>query len=394
MKIAILTSRFPYPLEKGDKLRMYYQIKELSQQHEITLLSLTEQSIETAHLQHMQQFCHQIHIFPLTKWRIAIHLIRGLFLGFPLQVAYFYSPVIKNKISNIIHQLQPDHIYCQLIRMAPYAQDLPFPKTIDYMDTFSAGMQRRAQRSHGFLKMIFHREARQIKRFEATVFEKFDHHTIISEQDRDLLNIPEKNYIHIIPNGVDTKFFSPKPEPNSSFHLAFVGNMGYHPNVTAAKYLVNKILPLVNKEHPDIKTLIAGARPTGEVQNLQSEQVEITGWVEDIRDAYGNARIFVAPIFLGSGQQNKILEAMSMGLPCITTSMVNNAIGAPVNKAILLADDPETFASQILYLLANPEEQQKIGRAARAFVEQNYSWQHSVSIFAKLFEKNRSGNEF
>lgn len=394
MKIAILTSRFPYPLEKGDKLRMYYQIKELSRKHEIMLLSLTEQSVDTAHLEHMQQFCRQIHVFPVTKWRIGIHLVRGFFLGFPLQVAYFYSPAIKNKISNIIQQLKPDHIYCQLIRMAPYAQDLPFPKTIDYMDTFSAGMQRRAKRSRGILKMIFRREALLLKHFEAAVFKKFDHHTIISEQDRDLLNIPAKHDILIIPNGVDTDFFSPETDSEPTFQLAFVGNMGYHPNVMAVKYLVNKILPLVNKSTPDVKILIAGARPTSEVKNLQSEQIEITGWIEDIRDAYDNARIFVAPIFLGSGQQNKILEAMSMGLPCITTPMVNNAIGAPVNKAILLADNPKTFASQILHLLVNPEEQQKIGRAARAFVEQNYSWQHSVSIFAKLFEKNRSGNEF
>ncbi len=394
MKLVILTSRFPYPLEKGDKLRIYHQIRELSRWHDITLIALAEHPVAVAHLQHMQQFCQQIFVFPLRKYQIALNIIRGWLQGMPLQVAYFYSPYLKKCLSKTIREISPDYLYCQLVRMAPYVEDLPLPKTLDYMDAFSAGMQRRANRSRGLLKVVFNLESARLRKYETQVFAKFDHSTIISEQDRDLLQIAQKKQIHVVPNGVDTRFFRADPRIAKSYHLAFVGNMGYHPNVEAAKFLVLHVLPILQKEIPDIKILIAGARPTAEVKSLQNEQVTVSGWLDDIRDAYSAAQVFVAPIFLGSGQQNKILEAMSMGLPGVTTSMVNNAIGAPVNKAIFVANSAAEFAEQILLLLAKTELQKATGQAAREFVEQKYSWQHSVSIFAELFKKNSLGNEF
>lgn len=394
MKIVILTSRFPYPLEKGDKLRIYHQIKELSQKHDITLIALCEQIVENTYIRHMQQYCEHIYLFPLQKWRIAFNLIRGFFNRLPLQVAYFYSPYLKRLILQAIQEAKPDHLYCQLIRMAPYVEALKVPKTLDFMDAFSAGMQRRANRARGLSRLIFNVEAKRLRRYENQVLLKFDYCTIISEQDRNLLRLSHNKNVKIIPNGVDTQFFNSIKNYKKEYHIAFVGNMGYHPNVKAAKYLVNEILPILQEKIPDIKILIAGARPSAEVRNLQSEQVVVTGWIDDIRDAYGSAQVFVAPIFFGSGQQNKILEAMSMGLPCITTSMVNNAIGAPVEKGIYVADNADSFATQILQLLQNPDLRSKIGQASRAFVEQNYSWQHSVSILAELFEKNSQQDEF
>ncbi|MDX1939134.1 MAG: glycosyltransferase, partial [Saprospiraceae bacterium] len=240
----------------------------------------------------------------------------------------------------------------------------------------------------GFIKWIFELETKRLSRYESQVLLKFNDCAIISEQDRTLLMFPQKENIKIIPNGVDIQFFKPNKDSEKKYHIVFVGNMGYHPNVKAAKYLVNEILPILQEKIPDIKILIAGARPSAEVRNLQRERVVVTGWMDDIRDAYSSAQVFVAPIFFGSGQQNKILEAMSMGLPCITTSMVNNAIGAPVETGIYVADNADSFATQIVQLLQNPDLQLKIGQASRVFVEQNYSWQHSVSILAELFEKN------
>lgn len=387
----MLTSRFPYPLEKGDKLRIYYQIKELSLQHEVTLISLSEYPVSSDDLAHLQQFCTTIHILRLSKFSVFLNLINGIFRGLPLQVSYFYNPRFKNQIQSIIQKAQPNHIYCQLIRMAPYVRDTPLPKTLDYMDAFSVGMQRRADRAKGLTKWLFNWEARRLRKFEAQVFHNFNHCTIISEQDRDLLDIAQQAKILIVPNGVDIDFFQPNFKPDKKYQLAFVGNMGYYPNVEAAKFLVQQILPKLTKIN--VKTLIAGARPTQEIRNLQNDQVVISGWVEDIREAYASAEILVAPIFLGSGQQNKILEAMSMGIPCITTTIVNNAIHAPVDKAILIADDAAAFAQQIQRLLIDKNLRSKIGHTAREFIKQKYSWKHSVSIFAELFDKKGSENE-
>lgn len=384
MNLVILASRFPYPLEKGDKLRLYHQIKELSKSHQITLIALSEVRVSTAYLEHLQAFCNKIHVLPLQKGRIAINLLRGFFQGLPLQVSYFYSPYLKRSIQNLINDAQPEHLYCQLIRMAPYAIDLQIPKTLDYQDAFSMGMQRRAERA-SFWSWLFRLEARRLQQYEQLVAKHFNHCTIISKQDKKWLPVADKRTISIVPNGVDIEFFQPNPGYEKKYDLVFVGNMGYHPNVEAAKFLVKNMLPIIKKILPNIKILIAGARPTAEVKNLANEHVHVSGWMEDIREAYWSAKLFIAPIFLGSGQQNKILEAMACGLPCITTSQVNNAIAASVNDTIFLAEKAEAFAAFAAQLLGDADLRERMSQTARKFVEQQFSWQSATNILENLF---------
>ncbi len=375
MKLVVVTSRFPYPLEKGDKLRLYFQIKHLALHHEITLLSLADEPVTDHSLNHIQSFCKAVHVFPINKNSAKWNAIKSLLGKTPLEVAYFFNQKIKQKFEEIIHQVQPDHIYCQLIRMSEYVRHLPYPKTLDYMDAFSIGMQRRAENSNPIFKAIFNRDASQIADYESVIFHDFDHHTIISEQDRLHLSFLEKEKIHVLPNGVDTHFFAPMPEVEKKYDIAFVGNMGYYPNVQAALFLAKKILPKLRTTFPKINLLIAGARPTQEVKNLASENVHVTGWVEDIRKAYASATIFVAPIFYGRGQQNKILEAMSMGIPCITSDQVNEAIGAKNGSSILIANDKESCQEQISLLLKSEELQQKLSRNGLEWIRSNFSWE-------------------
>ncbi|MFN7115947.1 MAG: glycosyltransferase [Saprospiraceae bacterium] len=387
MNLVILASRFPYPLEKGDKLRLYYQLKILSRTHPITLIVLNEEAVEPAHLEHVKTFCQHIHILRLSKLQIISNLIRGFLLGLPLQVSYFYTPRFKRHIINWIKYYKPDSVYCQLIRMAPYVMDLPIPKILDYQDAFSVGMQRRAERSPFWLKWFFLLETRRLQRYEQWAADRFNHCTIISEQDKSLLNIVNKDQVSVVPNGVDIEFFCPNWSFNKKYDIVFVGNMGYHPNVEAAKYLVKNVLPLLQQQLPNVTVLIAGARPTPEVKNLAGANVHISGWLDDIREAYWSAKLFMAPIFLGSGQQNKILEAMACALPCITTPQVNNAIHASVNETILLAEKAEDFANFAVQLLAEEARREQMGAHARKFVAARFSWQSATAILEQLFEQ-------
>ena len=388
MKLLIVTSRFPYPLEKGDKLRLYYQIKFLSQKNKIVLLSLADEPVAASSIEHLKQFCSSIHIFPIKKIKSYWNTAKTLFNDLPLEVGFFYDKKIKKKMHQIIGQENPDHIFCQLIRTSEYVRELPFPKTIDYMDAFSIGMERRAENANGIFEWLFKRDVQKLNQYEATVFHDFNHHTIISEQDRLHLQVADNQRIHVIPNGVDTDFFHSKysqGDLNPSYQIGFVGNMGYYPNIQAAKYLAKEILPILKKKYPTIKLLIAGARPTTEVKQLESEDVTISGWIEDIRDAYASIQIFVAPIFWGRGQQNKILEAMSMGIPCVTSEQVNNAIGADEGNTILIANNAESWAKQISLLLENKSLQNQFSKQGRKFIEDNFSWEYSVNKLEQIF---------
>ena len=384
MKILILSSRFPYPIEKGDKLRLYHQIKELSRNHEIYLVSLSTETVNQDSLEAIAEFCEEIKVFKISKWFSSLKALIAISGNQPSQVSYFYRKSIHRQLKQICKGWNPDLIYCQLVRMAPYAKSLPYPKVIDFMDAFSISFHRRALHE-GLLKRSFFKiESRKLKIFEDELLKQFPACTIISDADKSEIGNGINNaHLHVISNGIDTNYFRQNNE-NIDYEILFVGNMGYHPNVVAAKYLVQRLIPKLGKS---MKLLIAGARPTKEVKNLQSSQVFISGWMEDIRNAYDNAGIFVAPIFSGAGQQNKILEAMSMKKICITTPLVNKAIGAVHGEHLFIAETEIEFVERIRDIIKNKGKYAKIGSAARNFVNANFSWETENYKLEHLFSK-------
>ncbi len=218
------------------------------------------------------------------------------------------------------------------------------------------------------------------------IFDWFDHKTIISKPDRDFIPHPDKEKIEIVINGVDTDFFKPV-ETEKEYDLVFTGNMGYPPNVNAAMFLVNEILPIVRARRPEISVTLAGATPHPNVMALRSDKVNITGWVEDIRSCYAKAKIFIAPMQIGTGLQNKLLEAMAMKIPCITSNLANNALEAKSGIEILVGDRPEEFAAHILNLLENRELADQIAENGYQFVHRNYNWASATAILEKLMTK-------
>lgn len=308
-----------------------------------------------------------------------------------MQVSYFLDRTIKRQVQYHIIQVQPDHVICQLIRAAPYVRALPFPKTLDYMDVFSEGMRQLALRHTwgGFLLRI---EAARLAAYERTVYKDFDRHAMISRQDRDRLRLATADRVAVLPNGVDEGFSTYAVKSAPKYDLVFVGNLGYGPNIGAAGYLVDRILPVLRANGHPVRLLIAGARPSRRVRRLSRRPgVAVSGWLPDIREAYAAGHIFAAPLMSGLGLQNKILEAMAMGLPCVTTTLVNNAIGAVPGEEILVADDAESFAAAIGHLLRDETFRQRIAAAGRKFVLDRYAWEDQVR---KLEEVIMSKNEF
>jgi glycosyltransferase involved in cell wall biosynthesis len=156
--------------------------------------------------------------------------------------------------------------------------------------------------------------------------------------------------------------------------------MSYPPNVECAQRLVRDILPIVRKKQPQVRLLLAGANPASAVQSLASENVVVSGWMSDIRPAYTASRIFVAPMQSGSGMQNKLLEAMSMTLPCVTTQLAALPIGAEHNVNCMIASSNEELAECILDLLVNPEKSRQLAEAGRAHVKQCFEWGATVQL--------------
>ena len=381
MKIFVLLPRIPWPLEKGDKLRAYNQIKQLAKNNEVVLCALNtnKKSNKEEAFKALQPYCISITFIDISKASILINLAKAFFKGLPIQCGYFYNKKAHNKIKKLIERHKPDMLFGQLLRVAEYIRYEKTPKAIDYQDVFSMGMKRRSEIAPFYAKPIFNMEYRRLKRYEHDIFNDFDVKTIISVQDRDDIDHPEKDKILIVPNGVDHEYYSPQ-EQEKKYDIVFTGNMSYAPNVNAVEYLAYHILPLVWKELPDAKMYIAGATPDTRVKKVASDKIIISGWLDDIRDAYAQSRIFIAPMRIGTGLQNKLLEAMSMRLPCITTSLANNSLNAEDGKEILVGNNEQELANHIIRLLTDKEKADALAQNGYDFVHRVYDWGEATRI--------------
>lgn len=378
----MLVSRFPYPLEKGDKLRAFHQLKELSKHFDVTLFALTNHEISTAHFAIVKEYCTEIVVHRQTPLQKGFNIFRSAINGNPFQVGYFYSIAAQRKIKLLLKSTSFNHIYCQLIRMSEFVKnEHSIPKTIDYMDALSAGIQRRIEQQPLYKKWLFRTEAKRLKRYESLMFDFFEHRTIISKQDQQLIMHPQSKAIVCIPNGIDASFFEPI-SAEKTHDFVFVGNMSYPPNVEAIQYISESILP----KFPKATLLISGSSPSPRVKKIAAEnaRITLTGWVDDIRASYAAGKIFLAPMMIGTGMQNKLLEAMALGIPCITTPLANNPIGTTPNVDILVASDEHEFYSAINELLDNSEKYAEIQGNARTFVEKHHRWDQTTHALIQL----------
>ena len=381
MKIFVLLPRIPFPLEKGDKLRAFNQIKQLAKHNEIVLCALNDNAkvSEQDAFRALQPYCQSINFIKISKPQIALGLVRAFFKGLPMQCGYFYNRKAAKKINALIDKHKPDMLFGQLLRVAEYIRKKDIPKCIDYQDVFSYGMKRRADIASPFTRPIYNMEYRRLCRYEAAIFDDFDVKTIISEPDRELIPHPKKNEILIIPNGVDHEYFKPQ-EREKKYDLVFTGNMSYAPNVNAVEYLANEILPIVWKTLPEVKIYIAGATPDPRIKKVASERIIVSGWLDDIREAYAQSRVFIAPMRIGTGLQNKLLEAMSMGLPAITTPLANGSLCAENGKEILVGSNAEELAQHIITLLTDKDKATQIAQAGFDFTNRVYDWGKATQI--------------
>lgn len=387
MKIFFLVSRFPYPIEKGDKLRAFYQIKGLSDKgHQIVLCALTDKAIHPDAKNVLSHYCDEIHVFKLSRLYILPHLLfTYLFSNKSLQVSYFFNKKIQAKINQLIKKTKPEHIFCQLVRTSEYVKRQSIPKTLDYMDALSKGMERQVNKSPFYMKPFLQVEALRLKRYEHKIFNYFNNHSIISEQDKDLIVNIKKENIEVLPNGIDTKKFNSSSNIKKKYDILFTGNMSYPPNIDAAVFLIEQLMPLIWKENKNIKLMIAGANPAKAITKHKNKtNIFISGWVDDLCEIYNQSLIFAAPLFIGTGLQNKLLEAMAMQLPCITTSSAGNALIEKEENAIIIAEEVEKYVKHILMLIRNENKRNEITKINLQYVKDHYTWEKTNKQLEEL----------
>jgi len=378
VRILVLGPRFPFPLDKGDRITVFNLVKHFSRNHEVALVTFLEPGQDPSVRRHLEDAAARIDTVPLRKVRSYVRALFGMLRGRPLQVGYYSSPRMARKVAEVIEEFRPDIVYSHTIRMAPYLQDDPRPKVLAMQISMRLNYGRLARFHKSRLRRLVYRvESWWAGRYEPKIARRFDRCLLISEHDVAALGSPRPPNILINPHGVDFRFFSSTgPGAEEAGELVFTGNMAYPPNADAVQWFASDILPLVQNEVPGARLTVVGADPLPEVVALASDpSVEVTGRVPDLRPYLDRAQVAIDPLRVGAGLQNKMLEGMSMGVPMVVTAVANEGIGAEPGQHFLKADTPEDIAAAIVALLGDESLRTTMGAAARKFIVEQWSWE-------------------
>ena len=385
MKILFLANRVPYPPYRGDKLKIFNLAKRLTGAHELHLLTFAQTQEDLTYKAELQKIFKEVHFVYLPKWKSAMNCLAGAWDSRPLQVLYFQSAELQQQLDELIASNNYDAVHVQHLRMSPYlAARKDIPRILDLPDAFSLYWERRKTVKRGLLTTLFENiEQRRVLKYEQ-VLKEYNLSLVCSAEDLAYL---EKNQhttnLRLLPNGVDLQTFKAKDHDYSHDHtLLFTGNMDYAPNVDAVIYFSQSILPLIRAKHPGTKFVIAGQRPVPKVLELANDHISVTGFVKDLAAMYDSGSVVVAPLRFGAGTQNKVLEAMAMGVPVVCSHIGFAGLGIASGEGAIMQTEPTAFADSVIDLLNSQDMRRQVGQAGMNIIKTRFDW----DIVAKTLE--------
>jgi len=408
VNILFLSLRFPYPPQRGDRIRSYYFLRGLAERHRVSLVCFADgesdpslnTSMNSGHSSgdrrgepsRPEEFCARVWRVPYPRWEGRIRAARSVFQTTPLQNGLWYSNAMARTVSEALQTTAPDTIQAQFFRMAPYALLGSAPKLLDLADAMTMNLQRRLERERNPLtRLLVGAEHRRVRSYEPQIAQKFDRALVCAPEDRDVLRALDPTLsLDVLTHGVDLDYFSPSEakRADSSSTLLFTGTMDYFPNVDAVKFLGESILPRVRTRVPDVQLLVVGRDPSPSVRRWgHADGITVTGAVPDVRPYFEGAAVYVSPLRCGSGMQFKNLEAMAMGVPLVTTTYGSGGLLAAPNRDYVRADAPEVIADAIVRLLRDPHERRRLAANGRAYVEREHHWSRLTDRLSAMHEE-------
>ena len=387
--LLYLVHRLPYPPNKGDKVRSFHLLRHLAAKHRVFLGTFIDDPEDEVHVEKLQEFCTGMHIARLLPKLAKLRSLSGLLSGEALTLPYYRDDGLQAWVNKMIAERKIDAAVVFSSAMAQYLGAFPREKTfVDFCDVDSAKWTQYAPAHRWPFSWIYRREGERLLTFERQVAASAARSFFVTENETELFlsHAPEcRGKTLPMCNGVDADFFSPEHDLASPYHaeeipLVFTGAMDYWPNIDAVKWFAEDILPHLLERWPNLRLHIVGRSPTAMVQELAGERVVVTGTVPDVRPYLRHACVVVAPLRIARGIQNKVLEAMAMGLPVVVAKGCGEAVDAVPERDFLLAESIEDHVRQIMALLESPGRRASMGQAARRQVVLRYSWSAHLSI--------------
>ena len=390
MKILYLCHRFPFPPRRGGKIRPFNMIRHLSAQHEVTVASLARSEEEARAGAGLAPHCAAYEMARVDDRIQAARMVARLPTPVPSSFGFFHSPRLAQRVRHLLAARSFDLIFVHCSSAAQYVAHVRgIPKVLDFGDMDSQKWLEYARHQPFPLSCGYWLEGRKLERMERRLAARFDLCTATTRAEWETLNgygtgVPTDWF----PNGVDNAYFAPGPEAVEPDTLSFVGRMDYYPNQQCMLEFCRTTLALIRARRPAVRLLIVGAEPSRAIRALASiPGVTVTGSVSDVRPFVRRSALMVAPLRIARGTQNKLLEAMAMGVPVVTSPAAAGGVDAHDRKHLLVAATPAEVAQAVLHVLENPAERARLAHAGRARMLSHHDWGRSMQRLDRILER-------
>lgn len=382
MKLLFACHRFPFPPNRGGKIRPFNMIRHLSRQHEVVVASLAHTRQELDEGAALKKYCAEIYaeVVPeKSRWR---HAVQTLPTGVPSSVAYFSSSRLREKAKEAARRVSFDAVIVHCAFAAQYVLGIPAKYRVMDFGDLDSGKWLDYSKCRSFpLSWGYYLEGHKLRRYERQIAAAFDYCTLTTPGELEEFRKLEVDRPHsVIPNGVDGCYFHSNGGPRTASPVvAFLGRMDYYPNIDGVLHFVKEIFPQIRAAVPNVEFRIIGSHPTPAIERLREiSGVMVSGHVPDVRPFLKDAVVSVAPLRMARGTQNKILESMAMGIPVVATPEAAKGVGVVPGEHILIGNVPDAFAEQVIKILKDRQLRIALSTAGRERVEQVHSWVRSM----------------
>jgi len=393
MKILFLSRWFPFPPNNGSKIRIYQLLGGLSQYHDVTLLSFSDLPLPSPEILQKNNLCSSIQVVPWKPYnRQSSKAMLGFFSRLPRSLVDTYSLEMDSLIHATLQKNKFDLVIASQLSMASYFPSFQgIPALFEEMELGSF-YERVLREDHLTRRLLARLSWLKLKRYSSRLLEDFNSSTVVSEKEYHIIarNFPaHKGKVEVLPNGVDFREYQNVKVDRRPKHLIFSGSFTYLANYQAMQWFIGEVYPFVREQIPDVRLIITGDHANLPLPSL--ENVILAGYVEDIKSLIASCDVSIVPIWSGGGTRLKILEAMAVGTPVVSTYKGAEGLQAQNGEHLLIADDPQIFAAHVIDLLLNKNRREYLSSNAVQLIKDRYDWQIIMPQFLHLIDKTAVG---
>lgn len=382
MKILYVCHRFPFPPKRGGKIRPFNMIRHLTEQgHEVVVASLARDAAEAKEGEGIAPHCARFMVETVRNPVQGAKMVLNLPRRTPSSMGFFHSAKLARRVADELATNSYDLVFVHCSSVAQYVEHhTGCAKILDFGDMDSQKWISYGPMKPFPLSLGYYYEGFKMELAELALSQRFD--TCTATTRAELATLQGLNpgvHSDWFPNGVDAKKFSPTDEPYDPNTIVFIGRMDYYPNQECMFDFTKNTWPLLLKRRPELKLVIVGADPSKEVLALgKLPGITVTGSVPEVQPYVRKAVCTIAPLNIARGTQNKILEALAMGVPTVSSVLAAGGVDAVPGEHILTASSPHEYAEAILRLVESPEERKRFSEAGRARMLSHHSWSSSM----------------